>query len=311
MIFRLAGFLDRYRRALAGTGLVLTVAEIAVAPAVPMLAYAAIAVVGAASAATGLGLTWAVRNRPVTGLPADPRARTLATPRTGVEVLWSLTGLQALALFSGHTATVALDGQLSLLGLLGVLLFAGMLAVSARGVARGVGVTLRPDGIQADKLTGAMFVPWEALAPGQPDPGTQPRELTLAYARPELVRTTGIVPAPADLEFAGVDPAFLAAAIRSYVHHPETRHAIGTEADQERLQDEPGRGGYGLRPMPGPPAMRTMVIQGLTGALLLVGAITLRTGLDPVHSQWSLFAVLPAWTGVQYLRRARAGWKRR
>jgi hypothetical protein len=283
---------------------VLTAAEIAATPALPAVTYAAIAAVGVVTAGAGLVLSLAVGSSPVTGLLADPRARTAATPRTGVEVLWSLTAMQALALFSGHTVIAALDGRLSRLGLLGVLLFAGMLAVSARGVARGVGVTLRPDGIRADKLTGGIFVPWEALAQGQPDPGAQPRSLTLAYARPELVRTTGYVPAPADLEFEGVDAAFLAAAIRSYTHHREVRHAIGTEAEQERLRGEPGKGGYGLRPMPGPPAVRTTVLLGLSGALLLGGAVALQGGLDPLH-----FAVLPAWVGVRYLRRAWAGWR--
>jgi hypothetical protein len=48
-------------------------------------------------------------------------------------------------------------------------------------------VVLRPDGIRADKVTGEIFVPWEALAPAQPGPGDDPRELD-----------PGLLPAGAD-----------------------------------------------------------------------------------------------------------------
>lgn len=155
-----------------------------------------------------------------------------------------------------------------------------------------------------------MFVPWEALAPALPGPGDDPRELILAYSRRELVRTSGTVVDPEGLEFEGVDRDHLAAAIHSYAHRPQARHAIGTDAEQERRRAE-GRAGYGLRPLPGPPARRTTVIRALSGAVLLGGAVTVQTGVDPLYPHWSVFAVLPGWIGSRQLRKAWVGVSRR
>jgi len=311
MITRLSAFLQRNRRVAVVAGLALGAAELAAVPGIPEIAYAATTVIGVTAAAAGVAVSQAARQNPASGLIADDRARTLATPRTGAELLFALTALQALALFAGLTLTAALDGQVSRLGLIGSLLFGGMLAVSARSLPRGVGVILRPDGIQADKLTGELFVPWDALAPALPGPGADPRELTLAYARPELVRTTGIVPDPETLEFEGMDRARLGAAIHSYARHPQARHAIGTAAEQERLRAGPDRAGYGVRPLPEPPAPRATVVRALSGAILLGGAVTLQIELDPRHPVWSLFALLPGWIGLRQLRRARADWRDR
>ncbi|MFI7547329.1 hypothetical protein [Actinoplanes sp. NPDC049599] len=309
MITRLSAFLNRHRRALPAAGLAVTAGEIAAVPGTPMIAYAVITAGGGAAAVAGWWLTRRARADRGATLVADARARTLATPRTGADVLFAGAVLQAFALCAGRTTAAALDGDLSRAGLLGALLFAGLLAVTARSLPHGVGVVVGPGGIRADKLTGELAVPWEALAADQPGPGADPRELTLAYARPELIRATGLVPDRTTLEFEGVDRAVLAAAIHRYARHPAARHAIGTEAEQARLRAEPGPIRYGVLPLPEPPTPRATAARALTGAVLVAGAVTLQTVFDPQHPYWSLLAVPPAWLGLRRLRRAWSGWQ--
>jgi hypothetical protein len=301
VIFR---FLVRHRRACTGAAVALTVAEIAGSQLYPTAAFATLAAVGATAVLGGITRVWALNRRPHTTLVAG--AGTLASPRYGTEQIWALACLQ----LAGTAIAATLSGAMPIgLGVLGCVLALGLLTAAARALPRGWGVTLRGDGIAADKAGGELFVPWEALASGQPDPGDQRGVLTLAYGRPELVRTTGLMLSREDIHFEGVDAAFLAAAIRRYRHHPELRHTIGTAAEQERLHAELGRGGYGLRPLPPPPRPVTTGLRALLGAALLAGATTLQTGLDGSLHGWSAFVAVPGWLGLQQLARAWNGWR--
>jgi hypothetical protein len=98
----------------------------------------------------------------------------------------------------------------------------------------GVGLTLTPEGLRADKYAGSMTVPWTALEPGQP--GYEEGGVRLALAHPELAGYTGVVLRRTVLADAvGVPAAFLAAAIRHYAAHPGERAGIGTLEGHERL----------------------------------------------------------------------------
>jgi hypothetical protein len=104
-------------------------------------------------------------------------------------------------------------------------------------------LVLTPEGILWRNTLLRRFIPWPALAAGGPPrPRSTAKELFLVVARPELVTNPGIRLMPArpirypaiDLT-AGLQPDFLADAIRWYVEHPADRAAIGTTAEHDRL----------------------------------------------------------------------------
>ncbi len=101
-------------------------------------------------------------------------------------------------------------------------------------------VELSPEGVGFGRPRRAFFVPWSALAAGQPIlPTAQSRTLRLVLARPELVsRASGRRRTDRELlptQDVDVAPEFLAAAIRHYLDHPAHRPAIGTVAEHARL----------------------------------------------------------------------------
>ncbi|MFE0589574.1 hypothetical protein [Micromonospora echinospora] len=102
-------------------------------------------------------------------------------------------------------------------------------------------VELSPEGVGFGRPRRAFFVPWSALAAGQPIlPTAQSRTLRLVLARPELVSREGGRRRRTDRELlptqdVDVAPEFLAAAIRHYLDHPAHRPAIGTVAEHARL----------------------------------------------------------------------------
>ncbi|OZV75000.1 hypothetical protein CA850_29560 [Micromonospora echinospora] len=102
-------------------------------------------------------------------------------------------------------------------------------------------VDLSPEGVGFGRPRRTFFVPWSALAAGQPIlPTAQSRALRLVLARPELVSREGGRRRRTDRELlpthdVDVAPDFLAAAIRHYLDHPAHRPAIGTVAEHARL----------------------------------------------------------------------------
>jgi hypothetical protein len=157
-------------------------------------------------------------------------------------------------LFGGFLIGIALDvllppsGGVRLDGL-GVTSLAGVIAVVAftyfavRPLWQGNVLTLTPTGITYRTPFTDRVVPWEALPVGEP--ARRPVRaalLMLPVAKPELVMQEGpriggagkrrlLLP----MDF-NVHPWFLTDAIRYYVGHPQSRTAIGTEAEHDRLR---------------------------------------------------------------------------
>jgi hypothetical protein len=156
-------------------------------------------------------LAWFVAER--------PRERSMpdfATPRGPAVTLAGLAhvALIAACLSLGLTEPDRTAWVVLLLGTLAPLPF------YLYGLWHGTGVTFIPEGVRADKLAGALFLPWTAFAE------TQPRndldgEITIATHQEPL--TTGR-PANRDtLIFDKTSAAFVAAAIRFYLAHPAER----------------------------------------------------------------------------------------
>ncbi|MEU4694728.1 hypothetical protein [Actinoplanes sp. NPDC023714] len=133
-------------------------------------------------------------------------------------------------------------------GVLLVLLSATLL-LYPRALWHGVRLTLTPDGLHDEKFAGTVTIPWRALSAVTTfDPPLDPAagldrattRVRLSFTRPELVTTTGWTVNRRTLEFAGTDVAFVAAAIRHYLAHPEDRQLIGTAEGHARLL--PGAG---------------------------------------------------------------------
>ncbi|WDZ86663.1 hypothetical protein [Micromonospora cathayae] len=124
-------------------------------------------------------------------------------------------------------------------------------------------IALTPDGITSGGPRAEVFVPWSALAAGQPGEATAPSPtlllplshpqtaelstLALPLARPELVRRRGRRWRGRSRWWRGrphetlvlheVDaaPEFLAVAVRYYLDHPEHRAGLGTVEEFARL----------------------------------------------------------------------------
>jgi hypothetical protein len=177
----------------------------------------------------------------------------------------------------------------------GLLLLGAVLAGTGRAIGHGSGVTLRPDGIVADKTNGSLSVPWEALEAWRPVPRGEPGKLRVGYLRPGLVRTTGVVRARDELIFDGADRQFVAAAIHTYVTEPGRRHAIGTAAEHERLLAE-------RVPVPEriekPRTAREIAGLLAGGSVLFLGGITLDTWLDGRHHWVSVAIHMPSAIGA-------------
>lgn len=118
-------------------------------------------------------------------------------------------------------------------------------------------IEVTPDGIGSGGPYRSVFVPWSALATGQPLGATaEMSTLSLRLARPELVERGGWRwrGRPWDrrretlvLHEVDAAPEFLAAAIRHYLDHPEHRPFLGTTEEFARLPRSSGGGGPGYR----------------------------------------------------------------
>lgn len=113
------------------------------------------------------------------------------------------------------------------------------LVLVGRLVRHGAGVRLSPDGIRDRRLFGQLFVPWDAVDPDHAPAVVRSFEVMPAYRRPELVRGRR-----RPISAWNVDSRFLARVIREYAGRPESRPAIGTAAELDRLvrENEPLRG---------------------------------------------------------------------
>jgi hypothetical protein len=155
--------------------------------------------------------------------------------------------------------------------------YAAPLAACAYGLWHGVGTTLAPGGLRLVKLTGAVHVPWEALATtayrqdADPDNG----RLILNYADPALITTSG---RPLDIERAPCVRTrrdFLAAVIRHYIDNPADRAAIGSTTEYHRRRTIPQGTGAGELPAIPPASGRRRIRNALAGSALAIGSVAL------------------------------------
>ncbi|GGN62072.1 hypothetical protein GCM10010112_19880 [Actinoplanes lobatus] len=118
-----------------------------------------------------------------------------------------------------------------------------LLSVAWIAALRGIGVRLRPDGIEDRQAFGSIFVPWEAL--GAPPAILDTwwgsilrgeRQVNLVLTDPALVRKRGLRYGPLNsLTTIGVDPGFLAGVIGEYADRPDLRSAIGVPEELARF----------------------------------------------------------------------------
>jgi hypothetical protein len=180
------------------------------------------------------------------GLAVDPRRLAFRALPTATYVYFTITLIFLSATEIGSAGFLRSEmGQgphsyaSDLLGVFFFALIGLMVGLSAMYVLlewRDTGVELRPDGLIDRTPFGTLTVPWEALAPGYPQPGPG-KSLVLTYARPELVRRRHFVFSRRRLAAYGVnvDPLFLSAVIAYYLAYPQYRPAIGTQAEYDRL----------------------------------------------------------------------------
>jgi hypothetical protein len=118
--------------------------------------------------------------------------------------------------------------------------WAAVLALHVAVAWRGFAVEVTPEGVVVRAPLYRRLIPWAALAQGGPPrQPAGPKSVTLAVARPELVRQRGLPLFCGTREWpdvpAGRHAWLLADVIRWYVNHPEDRAAIGTEAERDRM----------------------------------------------------------------------------
>lgn len=220
----------------------------------------------------GVAVVVALRHnrRPWATLLVDERDRSFRTPPYASNLLLGLLVLQLAGLcLVGIHETWA--------GLVAGLFFCGMLAAMWRALWQGAGLTLRPSGIEAGKMAGALTVPWEALAPEPPVRGENRWQIKLRYARPELVTMTGWTPTRNEVAFEDGDPDLVARAIATYAAEPDRRHAIGTLAELERLEagipaQRRGRTREFVEPAPTRTTVRRVIVGLVLSALSFVAA---------------------------------------
>lgn len=111
------------------------------------------------------------------------------------------------------------------------------LSLCAPAIRNGTGVTLTEEGLRADKVSGTVVAPWEAIDPERI--WSRPLEVRLQYSRPDLVRTTGWVVNAGQMRVDGIPPGFVAATIQHYVVNQEERVLIGSPAGQLHWLSEP------------------------------------------------------------------------
>ncbi|MDR7274714.1 hypothetical protein [Catenuloplanes atrovinosus] len=105
-----------------------------------------------------------------------------------------------------------------------------------RGAWSGCGVRLTAHGIDYRGPASTLTVPWEALDAVHPVESVERFAIRLRYARPDLIRATGVAFDRRTIRFEGADAHFLAAAIDCYAAHPQRRARIGTRDALDELR---------------------------------------------------------------------------
>lgn len=247
-------------------GLGATSTEVAVSVWHPVPVYVVCLVSSGVLLVVALATAWRRNRHLVAAFVVDERDRSFRTPVHAAGLFMGLAGLQL-------TGFLLAAGRETWAGPLGGLLFGGVLAGMWRAFWCGTGITLRPGGIEAGKSAGALVIPWEALAAQQPDRSSPTSwQVELAYARPELVTSTGWTPMRDKVEFEGVGPDFVAEAVALYAAEPGRRNAIGTVAELNRLQEGMPAQRRRIRESETPVPIRTTVRRLVAGSVLLAGS---------------------------------------
>jgi len=253
----------------------------------------------------GVAVVVAVRHnrRPWATLLVDERDRSFRTPLYASNLLLGLLILQlaGLCLVGVHETWA---------GLVAGLFFGGVLAAMWRAMWRGVDLTLRPSGIEAGKMAGALTIPWEALAPEPPVRHENWWQIKLPYARPELVTMTGWTPTRDEVAFEDGDPDLVARAIATYAAEPDRRHAIGTLAELERLTAGiPAQRRGRIREVVEPAPTRTTTVRRVIVGLVLLVLSMVAAGVADWQG-WPLWVASPfGWFGGRQLYLAVVGWR--
>lgn len=158
-------------------------------------------------------------------------------PHAGLVLLLAALTLQGGATTSGIAVDLIREGgRLRSVDSVPAVLWFAALALGWWVVFRDEPVRLTPGGIEDRQAFGSIVVPWEAFA-GVPYPSrvTGRDKVSLMFSDAGLVRRRGWRPIGSALPATGVDARFLSYAVHEYAHHPESRAAIGTEAELARL----------------------------------------------------------------------------
>ena len=264
---RYSAFLARRRRAVLLTATAVALLLMALSTVLPGLGLVTLGVV---VALTLLGL--ASRDRRTDEFVLVEGG--FATVRGSGPVTWAVAGLGFATVVFAEGVRDPATPLAPWLTLLAAYLLP--LVVCGSGLWRGIGITLTPEGLRADKLTGAIFVPWAAMSADQFAPTPDGGHLILRYAHLGQVRKFGL---PIDLDrvsFTHTSSDFAAAAIRHYLAHPDQRPAIGTPAGLAGLGPQLAlAAAHADPPLPPPSSPRRRARNALAGAALVMLAIPL------------------------------------
>lgn len=226
----------------------------------------------AALVVAALATGWRRNRRPPATFLSDGTG--FRTPVHASSLYFGLLGPQMFTFFLAGARQAPI-------GLAGAALLGAVSIATWRGLWHGVGLTLRPEGIDAARQAGTLHIPWDALATEQPerDPGT-PWEIKLAYADPGRVVATGGHLSRDTVVFEGADPDFVAHAIATYAADPARRAAIGTATELTRLHEDMPAPPRGTRQIVAPERARTTVRRIVTAAALVAAAAALNAAPD-------------------------------
>ncbi|MDR7275669.1 hypothetical protein [Catenuloplanes atrovinosus] len=152
----------------------------------------------------------------VTGPPS------FGTPVLGSGPLFTAAGVFLLVAFAAWLGPAIGQGEDRWTLIAGLSLLTAVWLGGLRGAWSGCGVRLTAHGIDYRGPASTLTVPWEALDAVHPVESVERFAIRLRYARPDLIRATGVAFDRRTIRFEGADAHFLAAAIDCYA-----RRAIG------------------------------------------------------------------------------------
>ncbi|AEV83876.1 hypothetical protein ACWT_2565 [Actinoplanes sp. SE50] len=265
MLAEISAAAYRLRLPLVLYSAVLTVATVAAgrlspAPIGPTVATLALVAVAGVTAVLALAVM-AAAQRTGSQRPALIVDGAFHTPRPGT---FPLLAVAMLGLAGAAVVAPAEAGQARPVfwgaGAFGVL----TLACCARAIRHGIGLTLTPHGLHADKHTGSVTIPWEAVDPRRVWSG--PFEVRLRYTRPDLVRTTGWVVNPHRFRVDGIATGFVAATIQHYAANRTELVLIGQPAGQLHPATEPVSPPRSVEPWNLSSVLPLLALAAMTGA---------------------------------------------